>query len=103
MGRKTVLNIIYLEYENESEYIEKKISSKHYYDTSDYEKNDELEGYYNEQQYYHLIESIQNLNVHFTEDTETNIATNNIEELNIMPVYDTIIDLNLDQLLMGLE
>ena len=91
IGRKTVLNIIYLEYENESKYTEKKILGHNFFNVTEYDKNDELEGYYNEQQYYNLIESIQHLNVQFNE-----------EDLPIYDIPDSNVDINLDELISTL-
>ena len=61
MGRKNRLNIIYLQYENESEYIIKNIpKSLSFLDNID--ENNELEEFYNEKIYCNVIDNIQNLN-----------------------------------------
>jgi superfamily II DNA or RNA helicase len=59
MGRKSVLEIIYLQYENELEY--KRKAKNNYINNYELNKDNILEGYYNEQQYYNLIENIQHL------------------------------------------
>jgi hypothetical protein len=113
MGRKSVLNIIYLEYENETTIYSKKIFPNfNEMDENEINKNDELIGYYNEQQYHTLLENIQHLkftdNVHLS----SNIATNEIVDLdnelnnssNILdlPNYNEHIDINLDELISSL-
>ena len=111
MGRKSVLNIIYLEYENENTFFEKKILTDFIENDN---KNDELTGYYNEQQYHTLLENIQHLNFLNNSDSDLsiNIATNEIFELdnlssnisNIedLPDYTEHVDINLDELISSL-
>jgi hypothetical protein len=89
MGRKTKLNIIYLEYENESVYISDK-KKYNYYDEI-YDK-DELEDYYNEKKYYSIIENIENI--------ETFEFNNSIE---IPDIQTDIIDINLESLISSLQ
>jgi hypothetical protein len=111
MGRKSVLEIIYLQYENELEQLRK---SKPYYNNN-YEINKDglLEGYYNEQQYYNLIENIQHLDFDNHDILKSNISTNEISELEtqcteINNVFDLpeipheIIDVNLEELISTL-
>jgi len=86
MGRKTKLNIIYLEYENESIYINDKKEYTYYNDN--YNDN-ELEDYYNEKQYHTIIENISALDF------------NNLIE--IPEVQTEIIDLNLESLIESLQ
>lgn len=100
LGRKSILNIIYLQYENECEYIEKKYTYDNYYIDQSVSKNDQLSGYYAEKQFYNILENINNLN----------IGTNNVNELegnltiiNDLPKYDHIIDVNLEELITSLH
>jgi hypothetical protein len=63
MGRTSRLNIIYLEYENESIFMRDDKKYNHlFYDEDDYDTNNnnnkELEDFYNDKQYYNIIESI---------------------------------------------
>ena len=88
MGRKTKLNIIYLEYENESIYINDKKEYTYYNDYNNYNDN-ELEDYYNEKQYHTIIENISTLDF------------NNCVE--IPEVQNEIIDVNLESLIASLE
>ena len=86
MGRKTRLNIIYLEYENESIYIN---DNKNYYcyDNEHYFDN-ELEDFYNEKQYCTVIENIQTVDF------------DNCVEVPELPAE--IIDVNLESLIASL-
>ena len=82
MGRKNRLNIIYLEYENESAYINDK-NEYNYYNDDNYDEN-ELEDYYNEKQYHTIIENIQVLdfdNVIEIPECQTEIIDVNLESL----------------------
>jgi len=88
MGRKTKLNIIYLEYENESIYINNKKEYTYYNDDNDDNYN-ELEDYYNEKQYHTIIENISTLDF-----------DNCVE---IPEVQTEIIDLNLESLIASLQ
>jgi hypothetical protein len=87
MGRKSKLNIIYLEYENESTYINDK-KEYVYYNDSIYNDN-ELEDYYNEKQYHNIIENIQTIDF-----------DNSVE---IHDVQSEIVDLNLESLIANLQ
>ena len=86
MGRKTKLNIIYLEYENESIYINNKKEYTYY---NDDDNCNELEDYYNEKQYHTIIENISTLDF-----------DNCVE---IPEVQTEIIDLNLESLIESLQ
>jgi hypothetical protein len=88
MGRKGILNIIYLHYENESIYSVKN-TAKDFTFLEELNKNNELEEFYHEKQYYNLIENIQNMDF-----------TNEITE--IPTTYDEVIDVNLDSLIESL-
>jgi superfamily II DNA or RNA helicase len=88
MGRKNRLNIIYLEYENESTYI---IDKKDYYNYNNdisIENNNELEDYYNEKKYFNIIENIKTLDF-----------DNSVE---IPELQTEIIDVNLESLIANL-
>ena len=115
MGRKSVLEIIYLQYENELEH--KRKSKSNYSNNYELNKSGELEGYYNEQQYYNLIENIQHFN--FDEiNPLSNISNNEISELDLefetqyteinnvteLPeIYGEYIDINLEELITNLH
>ena len=115
MGRKSALNIIYLHYENESEYVIRNSSYSSFY--SDTNKSSELEGYYNEQQYFNLINNIQNLD--FDENNThniDNIGTNEIDifdncltsmedltQISIPELSHGYIDNNLDEFISNLD
>jgi superfamily II DNA or RNA helicase len=88
MGRKTRLNIIYLEYENESIYINS--DKKYLYHFDDENINDnELEDYYNDKKYYNIIENIKTVDF-----------DNSIE---VLEVPSEIIDVNLESLISNLH
>jgi hypothetical protein len=89
MGRKDRLNIIYLEYENESIYISDKRNYA-YYDNDKYKYNEnELEDYYNEKQYHNIIENIQTI------DFDNSVEIPNVQT--------EIIDVNLESLIASLQ
>ena len=109
MGRKTRLNIIYLQYENECKYVKQKYTFNAYYQNSI--KEDELNNYYNEQKNYHLLENIQNLKFDSPVNLKSNISTNDITELdtiiknNELPILDIerdYVDINLEELMSSL-
>jgi len=85
MGRKSVLEIIYLEYENESIYVNKPIPYSFSF-SDDLEKNNELEDFYNNQQYAQLMENLEGIN--FTNE--------------VPPQITEIIDVNLEELISNL-
>ena len=87
MGRKSKLNIIYLEYENEGSYIIDK-NDYTYYNDDIYNEN-ELEDYYNEKQYYTIMENIQTIDF-----------DNSVE---IPDVPSEIVDVNLESLIASLQ
>ncbi len=117
MGRKSVLEIIYLQYENELEY--KRKAKNNYINNYELNKDNILEGYYNEQQYYNLIENIQHLD--FNNDIDplkSNISSNEISELELeletqcteinnvidLPeIPNEYIDVNLEELISNLS
>jgi len=68
MGRKTKLNIIYLEYENEGTYV---IDKKEYtYYNNNINNENELEDFYNDKQYYNIIENIKDIDFNNSNDIE---------------------------------
>jgi hypothetical protein len=68
MGRKTKLNIIYLEYENEGTYV---IDKKEYtYYNNNINNENELEDFYNDKQYYNIIENIQDIEFNNSNEIE---------------------------------
>jgi hypothetical protein len=110
MGRKSRLNIIYLQYENECEYVKQRYVYDNFYEQET--KDAKLDGYYTAQQYYNLIESIQNLQFSELENSVVpiNISTNEVDQLNnfetniedIMKIPDVPVDVNLDELIASL-
>ena len=87
MGRKKSLNIIYLQYENESEFIVKNLH-KNLSFSDDLSANAELEEFYNEKQYFNVLDNIKDLK---------------FDENVIVPEYpDEAIDVNLDSLIASL-
>lgn len=112
-GRKSVLEIIYLQYENELEYTRKNKSN--YINNYELNKTDELEGYYNEQQYYNLIENIQHFKFDEINHLTSNISNNEILDLELETQCTEInnfidlhqmngeyIDVNLEELISNL-
>jgi len=121
MGRKDVLNIIYLEHENESIYVNKKINSEIY----NYE-NDELNDYFNTIQYNNIINNLSNIDLKIIDNNIDNDIDNDIDidnnngsdinnnqninhlkninlDMNIADIPKEIIDVNLDELIKNLE
>jgi hypothetical protein len=96
MGRKDVLNIIYLEYENESIFIDKNRNSELY------DIDNDLNDYYNTLQCNNVINSIEN--IEFKNENIDNENNENITSLeNIIPnIYNEIIDINLESLIKSL-
>jgi hypothetical protein len=114
MGRKSVLEIIYLQYENELEH--KRKSKSNYSNNYELNKSDELEGYYNEQQYYNLIENIQHFNFDEMNPLKSNISSNEILNLefetqcteinnfiDLPQIHGEYIDVNLEELISNLH
>ena len=102
MGRTSILNIIYLQYDNELKF--KLEKNKNYMYNNDLNEN-ELENYYNEQQFYYLMENIQNLDFsHSTIDNIDNMNTNEISnnDLPINNIPEHLIDVNLEELISNL-
>jgi hypothetical protein len=107
MGRKTVLNIIYLEYENESEFTIKHTKNSDFnYDTDeekdDIDINNELYKYYKNKQISNILDNIQEINF---EDISTNEIIDKMETSieNIAPLSDDYIDVNLEELISSLQ
>jgi hypothetical protein len=113
MGRKSVLEIIYLQHENELDYTKKNKSN--YINNYELNKSDELEGYYNEQQYYNLIENIQHFNFDEINHLTSNISNNEILDLDLETqcteinnfidlhqMHGEYIDVNLEELITNL-
>ena len=116
MGRKSILEIIYLQYENELEH--KRKSKSNYINNNELNKSGELEGYYNEQQYYNLIENIQHFNFDEINPLKSNISNNEISEfylefetqytdinnvIDLPQIHGEYIDVNLEELISNLD
>ena len=111
MGRKSILEIIYLQHENELEHTRKNKSN--YINNYELNKSSELEGYYNEQQYYNLIENIQHFNFDEINPLTSNISNNEISDLefetqsteinNFINLHEEYIDVNLEELILNLD
>jgi len=96
-GRKNVLNIIYLEYENESTFIVRK---NNYFNTED-EECDELKDFYNNMQLDNIINSVSDLD--FSMISSNEIIENNEEKITLLPdIPSEAIDVNLDELISNL-
>jgi len=90
IGRKEILNIIYLEHENESIFNKIKNNNICIYDN-------ELNDYYNTIQCNNIINNISNIefnNIDYEDD--------NVTKLDIPPIPSEIIDINLDNLIESL-
>lgn len=87
LGRKNILNINYLQYENESELISNKKIENIYID--DIDKNKILEEFYNEKQYCTLLDNLENIEL-------------NNEEFELPSIPNEIIDVNLESLIESL-
>jgi hypothetical protein len=111
MGRKSVLNIIYLEYENESKFIIKKNN----YIENNNELNAELEKFYKNKQINSLLDNIQYIDYDLISSNEiiednsitilssiNNELNNDTESLSIYEIPNKIIDINLDELILNL-
>jgi hypothetical protein len=97
IGRKTRLNVFYLQYENEIELDE---STKENYSNNDIHNLDNLEDFYNEKKIYYSLENLANLeNIEGLENIESTYIDNTLP----VPDYDNqIIDINLDELIVNL-
>ena len=114
MGRKSVLEIIYLEYENESEFFINKNNSNNplnidLFNNVSYNESifndDELIGYYTDKQYANIINDIQTIN--FDNNISGNEILNDelsttIEDVVLPDIPDEPIDVNLDELIASL-
>jgi superfamily II DNA or RNA helicase len=109
MGRKGILNILYLQYENESIYYESKINRQpinlNTVKVSD--SSNELSEFFSNIQSNILMQDINNLNpieLGSNNDMQTTLINiNTDEQLPVLTIPDKPIDLNLDQLLASLE
>jgi hypothetical protein len=102
-GRTSILNIIYLEYENESTFIVRK---NNYFNMDD-EESDDLKDFYNNMQLDNIINSVSDLdftmissNEIIEYETETKITLLNNDKLPDIPLES--IDINLDKLISNL-
>ena len=112
MGRKSRLNIIYLEYENESEFVNKKKHIEVF--KNEHNSTKDLEEFYNQKQCENLFNNLENIefnienNLDFDNEDSTN-AINNILIEQIIPLelsnenYNNYIDINLEQLIESLN
>jgi hypothetical protein len=98
IGRKTRLNVFYLQYENEIELDE---STKENYSNNDIHNLDNLEDFYNEKKIYYSLENLANLeNIEGLDNIESTYIDNTLP----VPDYDNqIIDINLDELIANLH
>jgi hypothetical protein len=87
LGRKTILNINYIQYENESELIIHKKVENIYSD--DIDKDKILEEFYNEKQYSTLLDNLQHIELN--------------EEFELPDIPSEIIDVNLESLIQSLS
>ena len=109
MGRKSVLNIIYLEYENESEFtIKINKNSELSYEKDDIDDNDinnELYKYYQNKQITNILDNIQEINfndISGNEIVENETMITSIDSININNLENDYIDVNLDELINSL-
>lgn len=118
MGRKSVLNIIYLEYENESEftiklnknsglYIKSEILMEDNTDTCDLDINTELYKYYKNKQISSLLDNIEYINLDDISGNEIESNDNMITTIDSLSSseeqpYMEHIDVNLDELISSL-
>ena len=104
MGRKTTLEIIYLEYENESEFVLKRTYPlETLYNNDSIFNDDELAGYYTDKQYASILETIQT--TQFSECISGNeIFQDELStSIEIPDLPSEAIDVNLDELIASLS
>lgn len=104
MGRKTTLEIIYLEYENESEFVLKRAYPlETLYNNDNIFNDDELVGYYTDKQYASILETIQT--TQFSECISGNeIFQDELSTaIDIPDLPSEAIDVNLDELIASLS
>jgi superfamily II DNA or RNA helicase len=103
LGRKGQLKIIYLQYENESDLIIRKVNhtSQYFCNEEAGEKELNLESYMNEKQYYDIINCINENDIIFNPPDFDNVLNSYTEDLP--PIPSEIIDVNLDQLIESLQ
>ena len=121
MGRKCVLNIIYLEYENESEFTikpYKNVNAKYYNQDNDEldinddtDINNELEKYYKNKQISNILDNVMEINFdsisgnEIVDNMTTSIVSINDDENNnddVIPLSGDYIDVNLEELINSL-
>jgi len=115
LGRKGQLKIIYLQYENESDIVIRKVNHTSQYfnhqeinresvDANDYGNTEiNLESYMNEKQYYDIINNISENDIIFNPpDFDNNIVDLENESLSVPPLPTEIIDINLDEIIRSL-
>ena len=112
-GRTSILNIIYLEYENESTFI---IGKNNYLNMEDEEvegdvSNDKLKDFYNNMQLDNIINSVSNLDFSMissneiiqNDDNETKVTLLNNDNTILLPdIPSEPIDVNLQELISSL-
>jgi len=110
-GRTSILNIIYLEYENESTFI---VGRNNYFDMEDEDtdvSNDKLKDFYNNMQLDNIINSVSNLDFSMissneiiqNNDNETKVTLLNNENTVLLPdIPSEPIDVNLQELISSL-
>ena len=104
-GRKNILNIVYLEYENESQLVIKKKKVENREDlVIDADTEFNFEEYSNEKQYYNIMENIGEIqNLEEVDLPNSQSLPNLPVDLPNLPNYpDYPIDINLDSLISSL-
>jgi hypothetical protein len=114
LGRKGQLKIIYLQYENESDIVIRKVNHTSQYfnhqetnkeideDINDGNEVINLESYMNEKQYYDIINNISENDIIFNPpDFNNNIVDleNEYVSISVPPLPSEIIDVNLDEII----
>jgi len=113
IGRKSILNIHYLENENESEFInyKHKNSEYNYYNNDDNEMNEELEKYYKNKQINSVLDNLEGIDLNTISGNNIEIETKNeinegctlINIQNDLPeIPNEPIDVNLQELIESL-
>ena len=114
-GRTSILNIIYLEYENESTFI---VGKNNYFNMEDEDgdgdgdvSNDKLKDFYNNMQLDNIINSVSNLDFSMissneiiqNDDNETKVTLLNNDNTILLPdIPSEPIDVNLQELISSL-
>jgi len=109
MGRKSVLEVVYLEYENESEFCINKHVPDEYYNNISFNENifndNELVGYYKDKQYANVINDfcmIDNFNNISGNEILIDESSTIIEDIKLPEIPNEPIDVNLDELIASL-